>query len=146
MLGHDVTYYRSADDKKLAELAKSENRVLLTRDHELYQQATARGLSAVLVEATDEAGKLSDLAGRFGFLLEIDLTVSRCPKCNAQIVSVPKDTVVGEVPEGTAMHYDIFWMCPECGQVYWRGVHWKLIEQTLEEARRRLGAGAGSSA
>jgi len=138
MLGHDVTYFRSADDKKLLELTKSEKRVLLTRDRELYHQATARGLDAVLVEATDEAGKLADLAGRFGFLLDVDLSVSRCPKCNAQIEPVPKDMVVDEVPEATAVHYDRFWSCSGCGQVYWRGAHWKRIEKTLEEAKGRL--------
>jgi uncharacterized protein with PIN domain len=139
MLGHDVTYFRSADDEKLVESAKSEKRVLLTRDHKLYQQAVARGLDAVLVEATDEAEKLADLAGRFGFLLEIDLSVSRCPKCNAKIEAVPKGAVVDEIPEATSMHYDDFWKCPGCGQVYWQGAHWKRIETTLEEAKSKLG-------
>jgi uncharacterized protein with PIN domain len=139
MLGHDVTYFRSADDEKLLELAKSEKRVLLTRDRELYQQAAARGADAVLVEAADEAGKLADLAGRFGFRLEIDLSVSRCPKCNAAIEAVPKGVVVDEVPEATAMYYEDFWRCLGCGQVYWRGAHWKRIEKTLEEAKSRLG-------
>jgi uncharacterized protein with PIN domain len=139
MLGHDVTYFRSADDEKLVELAKSEKRVLLTRDHELYQQAVARGLDVVLVEATDEAGKLADLAGRFGFMLEVDLSVSRCSKCNARIEAVPKGVVVDEIPEATSMYYDDFWKCPGCGQVYWRGAHWKRIEKTLEEAKSKLG-------
>ena len=141
MLGHDVTYLRSADDEKLVELAKSEKRVLLTRDLKLYQQAVARGLEAVLVEATDEAGKLADLAGRFGFMLEIDLSVSRCPKCNVRIETVSKGVVVDEVPEATAMYYDDFWKCSGCGQVYWRGAHWKRIEKTLEEAKSKLGRG-----
>jgi uncharacterized protein with PIN domain len=138
MLGHDVNYFRSAADEKLVEMAKSEKRVLLTRDHELYQQAVARGLDAVLVEATDDAGKLADLAGRFGFMLEIDLSVSRCPKCNARIEAVPKEVVVDEIPETTSLYYDEFWKCPLCGQVYWRGAHWKRIEKTLEEAKNKL--------
>ncbi len=139
MLGHDVKYFRSADDEKLVELAESEKRVLLTRDHELYQRAVSRGLDAVLVEATDEAGKLADLARRFGFMLEIDLSVSRCPKCNAVIEAVSKEVVVDEIPEATSMYYNDFWRCPVCGQVYWQGAHWKRIEKTLEEAKRKLG-------
>ena len=138
MLGHDVTYFRSADDEKLVELAKSEKRILLTRDHKLHQQAVSHGLDTVLVEATDEAGKLADLARRFGFMLEIDLSVSRCPKCNARIESVSKEVVVDEIPEATSMYYDDFWKCPGCGQVYWRGAHWKRIEKTLEEAKSKL--------
>lgn len=138
MLGHDVTYYRSLDDDKLVEVALSEKRVLLTRDHTLHKQAATRGVDAVLVEAGDEAEKLADLAKRFGFKLEINLSISRCPKCNTTIEAVSKETVIGEIPEATSIYYDDFWKCPGCGQVYWQGAHWKRIEQTLEEAKKLI--------
>jgi uncharacterized protein len=139
MLGHDVTYFRSKDDEKLVEMAKSEKRVLLTRDHKLSQQAATRGVEAVLVEKTDEAGKLADLARRFGFKLEIDLSVSRCPKCNAEIKAVSKEVVADQIPETTSVYYNDFWLCLGCGKVYWQGAHWKRIEKTLEEAKSKLG-------
>ncbi len=138
MLGHDVNYYRSTDDKKLIEMAKTEKRVLLTRDLKLYQQAATRGVEAILVEAKDEAEKLADLAKRFKFKLEIDLSVSRCPKCNTTIKAVPKESVINQIPEATATYYNDFWKCPGCNQIYWQGAHWKRIEKTLEKARNRL--------
>jgi len=138
MLGHDVHYYRSTDDKKLVEMAKTEKRILLTRDLKLYQQAVTRGVEAILVEATDEAEKLADLANRFNFKLEIDLSVSRCPKCNTTIKAVSKETVITQIPEATSTYYNDFWKCPECGQVYWQGAHWKRIEKTLKEAKDKL--------
>lgn len=138
MLGHDVNYFRSADDKKLVELAKQEKRILLTRDHELVQQAVSSGAEAVLVEATEEADKLAFLAGRFGFKLEIDLTFSRCPKCNALIEFVAKEEVADRIPEATSKHYNEFWRCTGCGKVYWQGAHWKRIKETLEKARSKL--------
>ncbi len=138
MLGHDVTYFRSADDEDLIEIGKSEKRILLTRDRKLYQQAVARGVDAVLVEATDEEGKLADLARQFGFRLEIDLSISRCPKCNTGIKPVPKEVVIDQIPKATSKHYNNFWKCPRCDQVYWRGAHWDRINKTLEEAQSRL--------
>jgi uncharacterized protein with PIN domain len=141
MLGHDVNYFRSANDEKLVEMAKSEKRVLLTRDLKLYQQAVTRGMEAVFVEAKDEAGKLADLARRFGFKLEIDFSVSRCPKCNARIKAVSKEVVAARIPESTSVYYDDFWKCLGCGKVYWRGAHWKRIEKTLEEAKSKLEQG-----
>jgi uncharacterized protein with PIN domain len=138
MLGHDVTYYRSLDDKKLVEAALSEKRVLLTRDHRLYRQSITQGVDAVLVEASDEAKKLADLAKLFNFKLEIDLSVSRCPKCSTTIKAVPKETVVNQIPRATSIYYNNFWKCPGCGQVYWQGAHWKRIEQTLEEAKKLI--------
>jgi uncharacterized protein with PIN domain len=138
MLGQDVEYSRSDDDKKLIEKAKSEERVLLTRDFKLYQQAMTRGVNAVLVDAATEPEKLADLARRFNFNLEIDITVSRCPKCNTEIRPVPKDMVMDKVPKTTSTYYNEFWECPNCGQVYWQGAHWKRIEKTLKEAREAL--------
>jgi len=101
MLGHDVEYYRDAEDKKLVEMAKSGKRILLTRDFELYQQAVNQGLEAFFVEATDEAEKLAVIAKRFNFKLEIDLSASRCPKCNGVVVAVSKEVVIDQLPEGT---------------------------------------------
>ena len=138
MLGHDVEYSRSDDDKKLIEKAKSEERILLTRDFKLYQQAMMQGVDAVLVEAATGAEKLADLAGRFDFKLEIDVTVSRCPKCNTKIKPVSKDMVIDRVPKSTSTYYNEFWECPGCGQIYWQGAHWKRIEKTLKEARKAL--------
>jgi uncharacterized protein with PIN domain len=138
MLGHDVQYYRDSEDKKLLEMAQSEKRVLLTSDLELYHRAKTHGAKAVFVEAGDGAAKLADLANLFGFRLEIDLSISRCPKCNEMIRAVSKEMVINQIPELTSRYYDEFWKCLGCGQVYWRGAHWKKIEKTLEEAKRKL--------
>jgi hypothetical protein len=135
MLGHDVEYSRSEDDKKLIEKAKSEKRILLTRDFRLYQQAMMQGVNVVLVEASTGPEKLADLAMRFNFNLEIDVTVSRCPKCNTEIKPVQKNMVIDKIPKTTSTYYNEFWECPNCGQVYWQGAHWKRIEKTLREAR-----------
>jgi len=138
MLGQDVEYSRSLDDKQLMETAKKESRVLLTRDLKLYQQAMTQGVNAVLVEAPTGPEKLADLARRFSFNLEIDVTVSRCPKCNTKIRPTSKDMVIDKVPKTTSTYYNEFWECPSCGQVYWQGAHWKRIEKTLREAKEAL--------
>jgi len=140
MLGQDVEYTGSMDDKELIQRAKDERRVLLTRDRELYQQATARGVEAFLVEGSTEAQKLANLAKRFDLKLEINVKVSRCPKCNTPIKPVSKDKIIEKIPKATASNYDEFWLCPGCSQVYWRGTHWKRIDKTLREAKNALEA------
>ncbi len=136
MLGHDVEYSRSDDDKKLIEKAKSEKRILLTRDLRLYQQAMTSGVESVLIEAATGAEKLADLARLFNFNLEIDVNSSRCPKCNAKIKLVSKDVVIDRVPKTTSTYYNEFWECLGCRQIYWQGAHWKRIEKTLREVRK----------
>jgi uncharacterized protein with PIN domain len=139
LLGHDVEYANDIDDKKLMTMAKKEKRTLLTRDLELFQQATARGIDTFLVEGRTEVERLACMAKKYGFPLEIDVKVSRCPKCNTKIRPVSKDTAVEKIPKTTFTYYNEFWECPKCGQVYWRGAHWKRIIQTLEEAKKILG-------
>ena len=138
MLGQDVVYTGSMDDKELIQKAKKEKRILLTRDLELYQQAIGKGAEAFLVEGKTEAEELAKLAKRFGFKLEIDVKVSRCPKCNTRIKPVSKTDVITKIPKTTSSYYNEFWECPKCQQVYWRGAHWKRIEKTLIEARKTL--------
>lgn len=138
MMGHDVEYASRLDDAELIQRAGAEGRTLLTRDVELYRRAAARGLDALLVGGGSEAERLAELAERFHLRLEIDVAVSRCPKCNTMIRPAPPEEVADRVPRGTASRYREFWECPGCGQVYWRGSHWRQIERTLREAERAL--------
>jgi len=138
MLGQDVEYSKSLYDEQLIKTAKTENRILLTRDLKLYQRARKQGVDTVLIEDATKAEKLAGLASRFNFKLEIDIMVSRCPKCNTPIRPVSKEEIVDRIPKATSTHYDEFWECPGCGQVYWQGSHWNRIEKTLKEARQIL--------
>ena len=136
MLGHNVKYSNKLDDAQLIAIAKKEKRILLTRDLELYQQATAKGVQAFYVDGKTEAERLAQIAKKFGISLEIDMAVSRCPKCNAQVKPTSKENVKGKVEETTFAYYNEFWECPKCGQIYWQGAHWTRIRRTLEEAKK----------
>jgi len=138
MLGHDVEYTGSMEDKELIQKVKKENRILLTRDLELYQHTIAKGAEAFLIESPNQTANLATLAKRFGFKLEINVKVSRCPKCNTRIKPASKTDVIKKIPQTTSSYYNEFWECPKCQQVYWRGAHWKKIEKTLREARKKL--------
>jgi uncharacterized protein with PIN domain len=138
MLGHNVKYSSKLDDTLLITIAKKEQRVLLTHDRELYQQAVAKGVDAFYVEGKTEAERLAQVAHRFHIGLEIDMTTSRCPKCNARVKPISKDKITEKVEKSTFANYNEFWECPKCGQVYWQGAHWMRIRKTLDEARENL--------
>jgi uncharacterized protein with PIN domain len=138
MMGHNVKYSTNMDDFQLLALAKNEHRTLLTRDFELYQHAIAKGLDAFYVEGGTEEERLAELARRYGFRLEIDMSVSRCPKCNTTVQRIPKEEAMGAVEESTFRYYNEFWECPKCHKVYWQGAHWTRIRKTLEAAESQL--------
>lgn len=138
MLGQDVVYSSSLDDAQLCSMAKKERRVLITRDLELYQHATAKGIVAFYLEGNTEVERLAELAKRFDISLEVDLRTSRCPKCNARIRWIRKENVASRVKKNTFAYYDDFWECSKCGQIYWQGAHWDRIRKTLEDAKEKM--------
>jgi uncharacterized protein with PIN domain len=138
MLGHNVKYSNKLDDSQLIAIAKKERRILLTRDLELYQQATAKGVQVFYMDGQTEAERLAKLAQKLGINLDIDMATSRCPKCNARVKSLPKEKVADKVEKTTFSYYNEFWQCPKCEQIYWQGAHWTRIRKTLEAAKENL--------
>jgi len=138
MMGHDVEYSNKTDDSELLTIAEKQHRILLTRDLELYRRAIAKQVDAFYVTGKTEVEKLAQLAERFRISLDIDMSTSRCPKCNAQVQPVSKETVAKRVQKNTFEHYTEFWECPNCGQVYWQGAHWTKIREMLGNARQNL--------
>ena len=137
MLGQDVVYSVQFSDAELLDLAKKENRALLTRDFELYKRAIAKGTDALYVDDKTESGRLSQVAKRYSVPLEIDMDKSHCPICNTPLKATPKEQLKDELKPNTYTYYDKFWKCPNCGQTYWQGAHWKQINNTLTQAQQK---------
>jgi uncharacterized protein len=138
MLGHDVVYSVQLNDNELLELEKKEDRTLLTKDFELYKRAVGRGLDAFYVEGNVESDRLAEVAKRYGLQLIVDMENSHCPKCNTPLKAASKDLVSSQIEKNTYNHYDKFWKCPNCGQVYWQGAHWQQITKTLTQTQAKL--------
>jgi uncharacterized protein len=136
MLGHDVIYSVQLVDDQLLGLAKTESRVLLTKDLELYRRAIGRGLDAFYVEGEAELERLAEVAQRYGLELVVDMDKSHCPVCNTQLESANKGELNELLELNTYKHYERFWRCLNCGQIYWQGAHWKQITKTLSEAQQ----------
>ena len=137
LLGCETYYYRNSSDSELLQRAKEDSLILLTCDVQLYRAAIARSVECFLVEGTNEPERLAHLALRFSLELNIDTETSRCPSCGSRIQSVEKMKIASRIPPATFKLYQSFWICTNasCTKVYWRGSHWKRIEETLENAR-----------
>ena len=136
MLGCDVEYYNDLEDDKLIELAAKSGRTLLTRDQELFRKASTHGVEAFMITGATETEKLAEIAERFHINLELNSDNSRCPRCNAKLNSVSKEEVLDRIPQSTSRFYNRFWVCPNCGKVYWQGSHWRKITRKLSEAKK----------
>jgi len=138
ILGQDVIYSIDFSDNQLLQLAKDEDRILLTKDLELYKRAIGRELDAFYLEGKTEDKRLAEIAKRYELTLEVDMDKSHCPICNNKLKATQKELLKEELEKNTYTYYSQFWKCSNCGQIYWQGAHWKQITNTLAKAQEEL--------
>jgi len=137
ILGYDVLYSKNYSDRQIIQIAEKTGRTILTRDIGLYNLARKKGLPAVYISTDRREERLAEISLQTGIPLRLDPSKSRCPYCNARLVEVrDKDMVRDRVPPGALKTYDVFYVCPRCGRVYWVGGHWKNMRRVVEEANR----------
>ncbi len=129
VLGYDTLYFTDMDDDTLAERARAEDRILLTRDVEL---ARRRRLRVVLLDDDQTEAQLREVVRRLH--LSTDEAFSRCINCNLPLVEFSLDEARELVPPYVFATHDRFRRCPNCGKVYWRGTHWAHMREILESA------------
>lgn len=130
ILGYDTTYFPQVEDRDLVRMARSEGRLLLTRDHELTRR---RGLKSLLIESD----RLDEQVGQLlrDLDLDVDLPMSRCAHCNAMLRSIGKEEVQSRVPPYVFREHQQFSLCPRCDKVYWKGTHWQRMRRRIERIR-----------
>ncbi len=138
ILGYDTLYRRDFKDWEIIRLAREENRVIITRDKGLHNRALNNGLKSIYLIMDDMAERLAYIALITGIRLYVDLEKSRCPICNGELRKISKEEVKGKVPPRVYRYYNDFWICMNCGKIYWIGSHWVKIEEILEKARKLL--------
>ncbi|WP_297071201.1 Mut7-C RNAse domain-containing protein [Thermococcus sp.] len=124
LYGYD-TLYGIEDDDEIIHVALREGRVILTRDSGLAERAGKLGAEVVLISSNSLEGQIDELR-RFGLEFgELFPANARCPKCNGPIRPASKGEVMGKVPPAVYEKYDEFYVCTNCGQVYWPGRQWE---------------------
>jgi len=129
LLGYDTVYLQAdqADDDLLAHRARAENRILLTRDHEL---ANRRGLETLLICAQTLDEQLAQVVETLG--QPPDGAPPRCMRCNAVLEEITPTEAKPHVPPYIAQTQTEFRRCPACGNITWPGTHWDDIQARLQ--------------
>lgn len=134
LLGFDVSYYSKIDDARLIELGEKENRIILTRDHELINKASKRKSLAqriLLVESEHWEEQVEQVLDHFNLRDEINPN-SRCLTCNTQLKFLPRSRAKNLVPSFIYEQAQGFALCPGCGRVFWKGSHFRDMERKLK--------------
>ncbi|ASI99636.1 Mut7-C RNAse domain-containing protein [Thermococcus celer] len=135
LYGYD-TLYGIEDDDEILEVARRDGRVILTRDAGLAGRAKKLGVAVILLGSNSLEGQVGELRKHGIEFRELFPANARCPKCNGRIRPVLKEDVRGRVPEGVYRRYDEFYICENCGQVYWPGRQWKEMVKIDKKLRK----------
>ena len=134
ILSYDTAYDPFVDDDDLLDQARSEGRILLTRDRPLADRAPDG--SCLLVEH----GHLDDQIAQLVRTLGLDLDrepFTRCLICNVPTEDVSEHKVGDRVPPYVLKRHSRFHECPSCERVYWRGTHLDRMAERLESIRAK---------
>ena len=135
LLGFDVVYDQTADDRQLLEVMARENRALLTRDRRLLMHAIVQHGYCPRSQNANE--QTIEVVRRFG-LLELIAPFTRCLRCNASLEEAAKAEIIDKLEPLTKIYYHQFRRCPECNRIYWSGSHFPKLQKRIEEIRSRV--------
>jgi uncharacterized protein with PIN domain len=132
LLGADVAWRPDFGGHELLRLARSEGRVMLTRDSRLR---TARDV--LFIESNFFREQLRQVLTAYPFDFHAR-TFSRCSRCNSPLRAVPRSVVAHRVPPFVYASQERFSWCPTCGRVYWDATHLRRIRDEVERLMRPL--------
>jgi uncharacterized protein with PIN domain len=131
MLGFDTLHHNAFADEEIRTLARTERRLVLTRDRELLKcRDIARGC---FVHAIKPEAQLREVAGRYG-LARHARPFTLCLHCSLPLEQVERETVEARLPERVAERHERFTLCPGCDRVYWPGSHYERMRRALGTA------------
>ncbi len=129
IVGFDTRYHEKGTDSELTSSAKSEGRIVLTSDRQLWDQRSSR-LQVFLITGKSDRERLlsllSEAKSRGIRLVEGD---SRCAICNGALRPSGKKELREQVPDSVLKRHKLFNVCVDCGKVYWKGRHWSRLRK-----------------
>ncbi len=137
ILGFDTLYFKNASDDELLTISQKDNRILITRDKELYQRAIKMNIKSILITETNLENQLSQITSKISINLDLDTAETRCPLCNTKLEQVSKYEIKSKIPEKIFTLHEEFWICKKCDKIYWVGSHWKSINKIILSITRR---------
>ncbi|MDP2765893.1 MAG: DUF5615 family PIN-like protein [Candidatus Methanoperedens sp.] len=141
LFGYDtvVIMKQENEDELLLELAEKEGRVLVSRDRMLVRKAIKKGIKAYPILSSEIMEQLREMRKEFNIKIEPEM--DRCTLCNSIIRKAkPEEMELIRAKEyvypATLGSATGFWLCDNCGQVYWQGKHWENIMERIDKLKK----------
>jgi hypothetical protein len=135
--GYDTLYVNDLNilgDEDTYMLRNHRDRILITKDRNLYARCLKEERKAILVKSDRLAEQMKELQ-RFG--ISFEPVMDRCSVCNA-LLRKPRAEEAKRVMEREGIAEDLaekyeLWYCEKCDKLYWMGSHWRNMMKFLKE-------------
>ena len=136
----DTLYRNDYRDSEIADVARNDRRIVLTRDRDLLKQ---RGIShGCYVHALKPARQFGEIVARLDLARSFN-PFTLCLECNAPVRDMEKKHVVRQLPTSVQARHEHFTICDHCGRVFWEGSHWQSMRELLDKVSRPCGPASG---
>jgi uncharacterized protein with PIN domain len=122
MLGYSCFYENNIADARLADIARDDDRIVLSRDKRLFMRSKIT--KGRFVRSVKAHAQLKELVDFFGLTRYME-PFSRCVVCDTVLRRVAKKSIAHRLPPKIERSYSEFKYCENCDKVYWAGTHYK---------------------
>jgi len=131
MLGYDALYYRGQNPYELFQLARQQERLILTRNTRL----TPKTKEDRIIQITEDNPmlQLKELLKQGIVALNEETLFSRCLLCNSLLKEITQEEAEGKVPDFVFYQQKEFYRCSHCHHIYWPGSHQERMQKRLKE-------------
>lgn len=133
LLGFDCFYGNALNDAEIIGISLRDQRIILTCDRGILKHNCVNHGLLIRSEKADE--QVQEVLKRYRLYGE-ELPLIRCPLCNGYLNPVDKETILHLLLPKTAMYFQEFHRCADCGKIYWQGAHHKSLCQWISATRR----------
>ena len=132
MAGNDVLYINNISDDEILKIAKSEGRIVLTRDSLMLLRKPFKdnSIKSVFIKDDRVIKQLKQIKNDLGIPLKPNLL--RCLECNTELLKAQKEDLQDKVPPYVYKTQKDFLHCPQCDKYYWRGTPYDNINNTFK--------------
>jgi len=133
--GHDVIVMPDGtSDREIVDTARSENRILLTRDRKIAE-FKLEGVVVIILECNDLESCVTDLHQKI-HINWLYKPFTRCNNCNTLLVKATGEQSRRVPEQARGLDTGYLW-CAECQQLFWEGSHVANMRKQLERWSRK---------
>jgi len=107
--------------QRLKRISEVDNRWILTRTQKVFQALGRK--RCLFIESNAPVDQVRQVMRHFKISRAALQPLSRCLRCNQELIPMEKESLLGRIPEHIWHQHDRFMTCSECQQVYWPGTH-----------------------